>query len=37
MTRAFGGLSMKPRSFFVGYCVVAMVVAACAYILTITG
>jgi hypothetical protein len=37
MRRAFGGLLMKPRSFFVGYCVVAMVVAAFAYFLTITG
>jgi hypothetical protein len=37
MTRAVLGTHMDGRSFVVGYCLVAMLVAACAYFLVITG
>ena len=37
MTKAVRGNHMEGRSFLVGYCFVAMLVAACAYFLAITG
>ena len=37
LVRGIRGIRMERQSYVVAYCVVAMLMAACAYFLTITG